>query len=51
MATAYSLEPEEESVNLSAMTKAELLAYAESIGITGLSSSMTKAEIIAEICL
>ena len=31
------------------MTKAELLAYAEENGISGVSSSMTKAEIIAVI--
>jgi hypothetical protein len=31
------------------MTKAQLLAYAEENGITGVSSSMKKAEIIAVI--
>jgi hypothetical protein len=31
------------------MTKAQLLEYAESAGITGVSSSMTKAKIIEAI--
>lgn len=34
---------------LSDMTKAELLAYAESHGIEGVSSSMLKADIYAAI--
>lgn len=39
----------DESVNLSDMTKAELLAYAEEHGIEGVSSSMLKADIYAVI--
>lgn len=35
--------------DLSKMTKAQLLAYAEEHGITGVSSSMTKAQIIEVI--
>jgi len=31
------------------MTKAQLLAYAESAGISGVDSTMKKAEIIAKI--
>lgn len=43
MSTAsYSTNTE---VDLSSMTKAELLAYAEENGIEGVSSSMLKAEI------
>lgn len=38
-----------DTVPLSDMTKAELLAYAQEHGITGVSSSMTKAEIYAVI--
>ena len=38
-----------DDVDLNSMTKAELLAYAEENGITGLSDSMTKDEIIAAI--
>lgn len=38
-----------DSVDLSAMTKAELLAYAEANGIDGVSSSMLKADIYAAI--
>lgn len=34
---------------LEAMTKAQLLEFAESNGITGLSNSMLKADIIAAI--
>ena len=34
---------------LEAMTKAQLLAFAEEHGITGLSNSMLKADIIAAI--
>ena len=34
-----------DDVNLSDMTKAELLAFAEENGITGVDSSMLKAEI------
>ena len=36
-------------VDLSSMTKAELLAYAQSHGIEGVSSSMLKADILAVI--
>ena len=36
-------------VDLSIMTKAELLAYAEEHGIEGVSSSMLKADIYAVI--
>ena len=46
------IAPEEESeapaVDLSSMTKAELIAYAEELGLT-VSSSMTKAQIIEVI--
>lgn len=45
MATA-SLD---DGVDLTAMTKAELLAYAADHGVTGVSSSMTKAKIIEAI--
>ena len=38
-----------ETVDLSSMTKAELLAYAEENGIEGVSSSMLKADIYAAI--
>ena len=38
-----------EAVDLSSMTKAELLAYAEANGIEGVSSSMLKADIYAVI--
>lgn len=37
------------AVDLSSMTKAELLAYAEEHGIDGVSSSMLKADIYAAI--
>ena len=37
--------PSENSVDLSEMTKAELLEFAEENGIEGVSSSMLKAEI------
>ena len=39
----------EPDTDLSGMTKAELLAYAEEHGISGVTSSMTKAEIIETI--
>ena len=39
----------DDAVDLGGMTKAQLLAYAEEHGITGVSSSMTKAQIIAKI--
>lgn len=42
-------EPESSETDLSTMTKAELLAYAEENGIEGVSSSMKKAEIYAVI--
>lgn len=45
MTTAAS----DDSVALSDMTKAELLAYAEAHGIEGVSSSMLKADIYAAI--
>lgn len=38
-----------DAVDLSSMTKAELLAYAEDNGIEGVSSSMLKADIYAVI--
>ena len=38
-----------DAVDLSSMTKAELLAYAEEHGIEGVSSSMLKADIYAVI--
>lgn len=41
--------PKPEDVNLDGMTKAELLAYADEKGITGVSSSMLKADILAAI--
>lgn len=41
--------PKSEDVNLDGMTKAELLAYAAEKGITGVSSSMLKADILAAI--
>ena len=41
-------EPSDD-VDLSSMTKAELLAYAEANGIEGVSSSMLKADIYAVI--
>ena len=41
--------PKPEDVNLDGMTKAELLAYAAEKGITGGSSSMLKADILAAI--
>jgi hypothetical protein len=41
--------PKPENVNLGGMTKAELLAYAAEKGITGVSSSMIKADILAAI--
>lgn len=40
---------EPEPVDLDGMTKAELLAYAAENGITGVSSSMLKADILAAI--
>ena len=39
----------DDAVDLSDMTKAELLAFAEEHGITGVSSSMLKADIYAAI--
>lgn len=39
----------EDAPDLDSMTKAELLAYAAGQGITGLSSSMLKADILAKI--
>lgn len=48
--TRLSLPAEpEESPDFSAMTKAQLLEYAEAQGISGLSSRNTKAEIIARL--
>ena len=41
--------PKPEDVNLDGMTRAELLAYAAEKGITGVSSSMLKADILAAI--
>lgn len=41
--------PEPENANLDGMTKAELLAYAAEKGISGVSSSMLKADILAAI--
>lgn len=41
--------PKPEDVNLDDVTKAELLAYAAEKGITGVSSSMLKADILAAI--
>jgi hypothetical protein len=38
-----------DSVELDSMTKAQLLEYAEANGITGVSSSMLKADILAAI--
>jgi len=35
--------------DLEAMTKAELVEYAEGLGISGLNTRMTKADIIAAI--
>lgn len=37
------------AVDLSKMTKAQLLSYAEESGISGVSGSMTKAQIIGTI--
>lgn len=45
MAAAYSLEPE--MPDFGSMTKAQLLAYAAENGIDGISSGMTKTEIIS----
>jgi hypothetical protein len=42
-------EPAEDAVDLSNMTKAELLAFAEQNGIEGVNSSMLKAEIYETI--
>jgi hypothetical protein len=41
--------PEPDDVNLDGMTKAQLLAYAAEKGISGVSSSMLKADILAAI--
>jgi hypothetical protein len=38
-------EPTEDAVDLSSMTKAELLEFAEQNGIDGVNSSMLKADI------
>lgn len=38
-------EPSDDAVDLSQMTKAELLAYAAEHGISGVNSSMLKADI------
>jgi hypothetical protein len=44
------IEPaSEDSVDLDSMTKAQLLEYAASNGISGVSSSMLKADILATI--
>ena len=42
-------EPAEDAVDLSSMTKAELLAFAEEHGIAGVNSSMLKADIYETI--
>ena len=42
-------EPAEDAVDLSSMTKAELLEFAEQHGIDGVNSSMLKAEIYETI--
>jgi hypothetical protein len=42
-------EPSSASDDLDSMTKAQLLEYAEANGVTGVSSSMKKADIIAAI--
>ena len=42
-------QTEPDAVDLSSMTKAQLIAYAAENGIEGVSDSMTKAEIIAAI--
>ncbi|MCD8087275.1 MAG: Rho termination factor N-terminal domain-containing protein [Oscillospiraceae bacterium] len=41
--------PEEDTVDLDSMTKAQLLEYAEANGITGVSASMRKADILTAI--
>lgn len=41
--------PAPEKPDLSTMTKAQLLEYAQENGIEGVSSSMTKAEILGTI--
>lgn len=46
--TGLSIEPTND-VDLSTMTKAELLAFAEENGIDGVDSSMLKAEIYETI--
>lgn len=38
-----------DAVDLDSMTKAQLLAYAEENGITGVNSAMLKADILAAI--
>lgn len=40
---------EGDTINLSRMTKAQLLDYAAGAGVDGVSSSMTKAQIIEAI--
>ena len=47
--TGNDIEVSELHQQLAAMTKAQLLAFAEDNGITGLSNSMLKADIIAAI--
>ena len=47
--TGNGIETSELHQQLAAMTKAQLLAFAEDNGITGLSNSMLKADIIAAI--
>ena len=42
-------EPDPSAPDFSAMTKAQLLAYAQENGIEGVSSSMLKADILAVI--
>lgn len=42
-------QTEPDTVDLSSMTKAQLLEYAAEHGVYGVSDSMTKAEIIAAI--
>lgn len=39
-------ETQPDAVNLNSMTKAQLIDYADQLGIDGVSSRMTKAQII-----